>query len=579
MTASSSKSRFPQGIKFPKVLAAAGLAAVLVGCGGGSSDDTMMGSNPDSIPDPGPAPAELQARRIQSAISTSQSAIGQLVPAASDGQIAIAETALAKLGMAIDDATDLSEDVLDGYMTTYEAHKLLLNNSKSGITVYRDEEEKKGLAREKKIRDDHAKLWIASINDYKPATAVEPFSSLASHVTDLDIDDQNNIELDDESGDPISPMNHMSPLRGWTAKRFIKTDDKSYGVVVTNNSELPRPTRYSWAEHFYTDHPRTTSPRATTNFLTSMPGVTALSGGRIQFLPGNDFNKMQFGGNRPDKILRNQTLRATFNGVPGVLSCTGGLTTECTTLGGTNDTIFQFQTGYTFTPDPKNDTHPLDNVFMTITPKIDTSHLAFGYWITETSRGSQGMSEYNINTFAEDYDNGYGPVTTSVSVLEGSASYSGGAVGVYVLKENVTDANPDLYNGEFVAGVDLNAQFDDMTGSVALRDQWKITGTIDSFRSSTDASHNLRGWELTLEADLGADRGATNPGEMDTPSFALSNPVTMGGGAAGTWNASFFGDGDGDGDADDHPDAIAGQFNGHFVNGHVVGAFGAEKKD
>ena len=101
-------------------------------------------------------------------------------------------------------------------------------------------------------------------------------------------------------------------------------------------------------------------------------------------------------------------------------------------------------------------------------------------------------------------------------------------------------------------------------------------GTIDGFRSSTDASHNLGGWELTLEADL----GTRVEGKVGLPSLsALSNAVTRGGGATGSWNASFFGDGgDGNGDpADDHPDAIAGQFDGHFVNGHVVGAFGTEK--
>ena len=29
--------------------------------------------------------------------------------------------------------------------------------------------------------------------------------------------------------------------------------------------------------------------------------------------------------------------------------------------------------------------------------------------------------------------------------------------------------------------------------------------------------------------------------------------------------------------ADDYPAAVIGEFNGHFANGHVAGAFGAEK--
>ena len=56
-------------------------------------------------------------------------------------------------------------------------------------------------------------------------------------------------------------------------------------------------------------------------------------------------------------------------------------------------------------------------------------------------------------------------------------------------------------------------------------------------------------------------------------------------GMMGDWEARFFGEvtaGDADADpavADVYPSGIAGRFNGHFVNGHALGAFGAEMDD
>lgn len=74
MTASNQKP-LSTGAKFPKALAAAGLAAVLVGCGGGSSDSTMGDSQPLTLPTTGlptaflPAPGTLSIPAGESRIS------------------------------------------------------------------------------------------------------------------------------------------------------------------------------------------------------------------------------------------------------------------------------------------------------------------------------------------------------------------------------------------------------------------------------------------------------------------------------------------------------------------------------
>ena len=558
-------------LKLLKALAAAGLSAVLVGCGGGSSDSSM---NTDPPGEPGPTEAEMQAMAIKRAIDASQSAIGRVTPMAGPSQVAAADRALAALKMAIDEATELSEEVLDGYETTYDAHSLLLRDSKLDRTAYLKEQEEKRLADAKKMRDDRAKLWIAAIENYKVETSPNKFDSLRSEVSDLHIDNEDNIKLDDENTIPISPETHISPSRGWIAKKFTKTDGESWGVVVTN--ELSHPTRLSWTEYFYNDHPKTTSAKTTLN--PPLPGVTPVAGGKVEFAASinNTFDVVHFGGRVLPKIEINGSISGIYRGVPGVYECKDN-TATCETSPASTDDKFRFDQQYTFTPNEDGTgSDPFDNVFITVAPRHDGSHLAFGYWLTEVSPTQTERPKYNIHTFAEDYMGGYGDHTTSVSELQGSASYTGGAAGVYVLKEGDLTDNPDLYDGEFVAVVNLEAQFAEGNGTVAAVDQWKITGTIDDFRSE-EASHNLSGWELALEADLGSDRSSTT-GVMATPALALTNPVTMGGGTNGTWNAAFFGS-DGTNNATDHPEAIAGEFNGHFINGHVVGAFGAEKED
>ena len=68
MTASNPKPRFPMGPNLSKALIATGLAAALVGCGGGSSDDTAMGDG-SSQPSQ-PSQEEVQQRAISAAKAT-----------------------------------------------------------------------------------------------------------------------------------------------------------------------------------------------------------------------------------------------------------------------------------------------------------------------------------------------------------------------------------------------------------------------------------------------------------------------------------------------------------------------------
>ena len=168
------------------------------------------------------------------------------------------------------------------------------------------------------------------------------------------------------------------------------------------------------------------------------------------------------------------------------------------------------------------------------------------------------------------------PLPISQVFLRGSATYSGAAAGIYVLKTGNLATNPDLHNGEFVADVNLTAYFGDDATDAKDADQWKITGNIDDFESATNSSHDLSNWDLKLNADFGSRAVSTGNIPNDSKTWELNKATAMGGGNPGTWAAIFYGDTTST-DDENYPEAVVGEFKGHFTTGSVAGAFGAEK--
>ena len=168
----------------------------------------------------------------------------------------------------------------------------------------------------------------------------------------------------------------------------------------------------------------------------------------------------------------------------------------------------------------------------------------------------------------------------SSTELQGTASYTGDAAGRYVRSEGL-GANEDLVvsNGEFIAEANLTAIFGSGDGTIAAADQFSISGSISNFM---DGSDDL-GWTLMLNsADLGTNRDAMTqePSPSMTPGPAFSGTTTGDASAReGAWSGTMYG-------ADDttttsvveHPTGVTGEFNGHFSNGHVIGAFGATEE-
>ena len=227
----------------------------------------------------------------------------------------------------------------------------------------------------------------------------------------------------------------------------------------------------------------------------------------------------------------------------------------------------------------------------------DQDWVAYGAWVTTPD---DGTGDHRIGVFFNGMDP-YAPIANSFAAtnaagLRGSATYSGGATGVYV---DGTDS------GLFTARATLTAAFDADMDGVVDAGEYSISGRIDNFRgtdgvflgddtqaSPNDPSAGENDWVVNLGAF--AFGGATQNGTAD---LAITPTATSGSADGvswiGSWNGMFFGpNADADGDAI-APSGVAGRFwantgdpdgtgdgNPLTINDavtSVAGAFGAKK--
>ena len=250
-----------------------------------------------------------------------------------------------------------------------------------------------------------------------------------------------------------------------------------------------------------------------------------------------------------------------FNGVSGTYTCTlvGG---NCRAINDGDGNLAELTTGvWSFTP---ADLEPGDAPHMVQGVVHDSNYLSFGYWVQATT-DEDDMTTYGVGTF---YD-GATSFAEQLDTLEGSASYSGNAAGMYGKKTFKHDGSvATLTTGDFTADANLMATFggDD----VAINAQYKLSGSVTNLMD--DGTMVDPAWTVEFnETDL--DRAV-----------AINNfsGTTTGG---GNYRGSFYGPAVVDDAAtlnvdeskSGYPTGVAGDFTGHFANGHVIGAFGATR--
>ena len=531
---------------------------------------------------------------IDSALSAAQSAVANVNDDASDDVVMAADNAIAAAQTAIDDA-HLTTQVKAAYNSALSARKdQLAANKVSRNKAMQDQKDQADKARRQAMNAE-SMLVADAINEHDLAGWVDADGQTPGHQVvlpsavkagSLMVERKakattTTISLRrDDNGAKVDPTDTRAPADGWTAKHFSFDDNK--GAVFTNLGEPKVNTiELAWDVYFTLDSSSEkldgVLAAPTTGVLTfSTPNSDSTT---LEDLNASDFTRGVFLPGPPSaegeisSVTRNAGYSApgSFLGVSGSYSCS-----QSCTITRDYEGDLTFTDNPQFTPKiPTNDT--ISDVMLTRTSsKQDTDYVTFGYWMTKTTSG--GKDTQMITTFVN--ATGYEGLTGQTGSLRGEATYKGGAAGIYVLKSG--DLNdPDYSDGEFVANVELKAQFGNDGGTVSAADQWAVTGMVNDFKPR-EGDHDLSAWNLDLKkANLGtrtASTGVISDPSLDIDNGASFTGTTSGGGLEGEWNGSFFGNaGIGTtGDGDDYPEAVIGEFNGHFVNGHVAGAFGAE---
>ena len=278
-----------------------------------------------------------------------------------------------------------------------------------------------------------------------------------------------------------------------------------------------------------------------------------------------------------------QDFRGDFNGVPGKFACTDGACTAGTDSMGRLDSLAGT---WTFTPDDVDeDADP----HMIADAKYDADYLAFGFWLRGTE--SRGSTKYSIGTFATgSMPFIVGNDQAGIPALVGTATYSGPAAGMFVMKTDIDGDNMGpvaTEAGKFTADTTLEAKFGDET---LTADDFTISGEVENFvLTNYDGTPVDNKWSLTLNSAAFAERTYdTSTGmvdDIDNHANTFSGTTTgVEKGTDGRWNGTFYGanvpDNDMTSTVDEsetgYPTGVAGEFIGHFETGHAIGAYGAE---
>jgi hypothetical protein len=252
----------------------------------------------------------------------------------------------------------------------------------------------------------------------------------------------------------------------------------------------------------------------------------------------------------------------SFRGIMGMYKCTG----TCSATVNDQGELTALEGTWAFRPDDY--TSEIAGV------SADSDYAYFGFWL-EVTKDEDGKETFGIEGLAGGSGNAYSDTEISADALMGKATFSGDATGKYMAKKLTPYGQiADAVSGQFIADVEMTAVFGDVQDEL-LGDQNKVWGTVDNFRDPVEADSAAlmsrlaadgtdAPWSVALNrADISSTGLDTHTG---TDSFF--GGTTTG---DGSWTAQFFGE-----DKEKMPGHVAGTFDAHFSNGHVVGGFAAE---
>lgn len=512
-------------------------ALALAGCGGNGGGTTAM---PDPMPMPDPCPAGQErnadgdcvtppppgptAEELTARADTKRKAIAaEAAQAAADD---------AGLGGSANLGSDGVTATTDGTATNDDPYSLTISRDRDGTEV--------------KIEDS----GLAGMDDPKFMQAADLGGGTTMHVRTMDANDDGDVVEE-----VVMVTTDIEAPRGRPFAMFEAADGttpqalnalKSTGVATTDAAGDPNDSLII-----------PSSGNTAVLPLIMAGGFSAASGGSSSvvrtFLPAADDADATTPGNQPRAAAE---VMGTYNGAMGTYTCTG--TADCTATVNDKGEVTAVSDGWVFTPDRG-----------ATSDQPDYDYLSYGFWLKRTT-DKDGVLTYNeVETFARSSR----ALSGDVSSVTGTATYSGGATGVYVHSVvNPDGSEASATSGHFMADAELTASFaqtvDDTTtpnvneaGQIPPNMLNTLTGTIDNFRLS---GHDQGpGWSVALEGDITPGTGLVTGG------------TAKGGGTDATFNAAFHGSTGAD--STTQPSSVVGEFNANFSNGSVAGAFGATK--
>ena len=533
-----------------RLVMAVALAAGLAACGGGGNTVTMTmtpeeeckadgGTWANDMCETAAMTAMKQVAAIRVKLMEAETAVAAVDVDSTDAEVKAAEDAVAAARQAIADAAAVSAEVRAGYTRTVDVHASRLAAARTArMTAMDDADRAARMAMMQTARKLYDGIKLGS------SVPLLCFGSECDSTTYPDVGTDGLGALVNSGGRFTHSLSEdkqtmVAANHGWEGKRYTAAPEggDTYEAVLYSNVEDP-----TEGEKFSTQYSANfaggTLDEATTEGdagRVASPSFDHTAGLKRFTLPENRIAVM---------------IAGSYHGVPGTYSCAPGTGNTCAAsfagpgfaLGGvTADGAFAAANAeWTFRPaDPD----------ARVMSAPDTTYASYGWWLHKTADDTYSAYALHQETL---------PTAGTITALRGTATYRGGAAGLYALS-SLTGGTNDA--GSFTATATLEADFHtDM-----------ISGVINDF---TGADGRARNWSVELkESDINNAGLIQIPRAGGSTDFAqtvwtIDGTATA---AAGLWNGRLLDSGD-----DGVPKVVSGMFRSTYGNGgRMTGAFGA----
>ena len=483
------------------------------------------------------ARAAMQRSAIETAIDAAETAVAAVNNDSTDAEVSAADTAIANARSAIMAAADVPEAERTANIGVVDAIASQLTTAKTARQTAMDDAQD---AADMALAATAAKLYIGI---GAPTDAVSAETRRHADYGDT-VDNADDIAVSIGTAAAVNLSEDKDAMvaahHGWEGKKYTAAPDGggTYEAIVYSNVGDPTEGNPFNMEHTL-DATTGELEIDTETEAEVIPPAEMAARARVAS-PSFD----QPAGTKLFELAENKVrviIPGSYHGVSGTYYCTPvNIHSDCSAT--VAESGFRLWRGtWTFKP-----TDPEARVMST----PDAIYASYGWWIHK----SADDATYTASAFVS--DKGTVPEARGITDLRGTATYMGGAAGIYALWSSTGGTNDA---GHFTADAMLEADFNDDT----------ISGTIDNF---TGADGEARSWSVELKEAGITDVGAINRADADDTVWTIGGTAAA---ASGEWSGVLK-----EYDFDSQlPRIVTGTFSSKYGgDGTMVGAFGANKE-